>query len=596
MSGQGASGHTIGGRRNVGCGRLNLITKAIKIEESYLDPWQSNGKLRNMKNQSFEALKSFAISNPECKEGNQTSSEDVSSEDGWLGFLFLGAKVTGEGPNARIGERHESLQVASVRGNKAEIHLRDASVQHRLRIELYVNSQYEEMNQVTELCFCMRNLPCEPEPPRNVFFIKHQFNFELVSVVINFVDYPIRGPKSRISWEYTNQMAPLPGKLILVVYAKLGQSQCFQSMRDRMHPPRMSAPSCIVPPTEQLVIRPHIVPLLPTFHGMESENPYAHIKEFEEVCNTFQEGGASIDLMRLKLFPFTLKDKAKIWLNSLRPRSIRTWTDLQAEFLKKFFPTHRTNGLKRQISNFSAKENEKFYECWERYMEAINACPHHGFDTWLLVSYFYDGMSSSMKQLLETMCGGDFMSKNPEEAMDFLSYVAEVSRGWDEPNKGEVGKMKSQPNASNAKAGMYTLNEDVDMKAKFAAMTRRLEELELKKMHEVQAVAETPVQIQQPCPICQSYEHLVEECPTIPAVKEMFGDQANVIGQFRPNTNAPYGITYNSSWRNHPNFSWKPRAPQYQQLAQPSQQASSLEQAIVNLSKVVGDFVGTKKP
>ncbi|RVX18528.1 hypothetical protein CK203_006317 [Vitis vinifera] len=81
------------------------------------------------------------------------------------------------------------------------------------------------------------------------------------------------------------------------------------------------------------------------------------------------------------------------------------------------------------------------------------------------------------------MCGGDFMSKNPEEAMDFLSYVDE--------------------------AGMYTLNEDVDMKAKFAAMTRRLEELELKKMHEVQAIAETPVQVK-PCPICQSYEHLVE--------------------------------------------------------------------------------------
>ncbi|RVW67964.1 hypothetical protein CK203_064209 [Vitis vinifera] len=277
----------------------------------------------------------------------------------------------------------------------------------------------------------------------------------------------------------------------------------FRSMRDRMHPPRMSAPSCIVPPTEQLVIRPYLVPLLPTFHGMESENPYAHIKEFEDVCNTFQEGGASIDLMRLKLFPFTLKDKAKIWLNSLRPRSIRSWTDLQAEFLKKFFPTHRTNGLKRQISNFSAKENEKFYECWERYMEAINACPHHGFDTWLLVSYFYDGMSSSMKQLLETMCGGDFMSKNPEEAMDFLSYVADVSRGWDEPTKGEVGKMKSQLNAYNAKAGMYNLKEDDDMKAKLAAMTRRLEELELKRIHEVQAVAEAPVQVKL-CPNCQS--------------------------------------------------------------------------------------------
>ncbi|RVW21349.1 hypothetical protein CK203_106315 [Vitis vinifera] len=309
----------------------------------------------------------------------------------------------------------------------------------------------------------------------------------------------------------------------------------FRSMRDRMHPPRMSAPSCIVPPTEQLVIRPYLVPLLPTFHGMESENPYAHIKEFEDVCNTFQEGGASIDLMRLKLFPFTLKDKAKIWLNSLRPRSIRSWTDLQAEFLKKFFPTHRTNGLKRQISNFSAKENEKFYECWERYMEAINACL-----TMALI----------------------------------LGY-------W------RSGKMKSQLNAFNAKAGMYTLKEDDDMKAKLAAMTRRLEELELKRIHEVQAVAEAPVQVKL-CPNCQSYEHLVEECPAISAEREMFRDQANVVGQFRPNNNAPYGNTYNSSWRNHPNFSWKARATQYQQPDPPSQQSSSLEQAMLISARMDG--------
>ncbi|RVW81861.1 Pro-Pol polyprotein [Vitis vinifera] len=154
--------------------------------------------------------------------------------------------------------------------------------------------------------------------------------------------------------------------------------------------------------------------------------------------------------------------------------------------------------------------------------------------------------------------------------------------------------MKSQPSAFNTKAAMYTLNEDADMKAKFAAITRRLEELELNARSEVQAVAETSVQVKT-CPICQSYEHLVEECPTIPAAREIFGDQANVVGQFKPNNNAPYGNTYNSSWRNHSNFLWKPRTPQYQQSTQPSQQASSLEQAIVNLSKVVGDFVGDQK-
>ena len=171
-------------------------------------------------------------------------------------------------------------------------------------------------------------------------------------------------------------------------------------MRDHIHPPRMSAPSCIIPPTEDMVVRPYLVPLLPTFH-----DPYTHIREFEEVCNTFKEGATTLDLMRLKNFHFTLKDKAKIWLNSLRPRTICNWTETQAEFLKKLFSTHRTNTLKRQISTFLANENKIFYQCWERYIEAINACPHHGFDTWLLVSYFYDGMSPSMKQLLEESRG-----------------------------------------------------------------------------------------------------------------------------------------------------------------------------------------------
>ena len=106
------------------------------------------------------------------------------------------------------------------------------------------------------------------------------------------------------------------------------------------------------------------MPLLPSFNGMESENPFSHIRKFEEVCNTFKEKTATVDLMRLKIFPFTLKVKEKIWLNSLRPRSIRNLIEkFETEFLKKFFSTHKTNSLKRQISTFSANENETFYAC-----------------------------------------------------------------------------------------------------------------------------------------------------------------------------------------------------------------------------------------
>ena len=92
------------------------------------------------------------------------------------------------------------------------------------------------------------------------------------------------------------------------------------------------------------------------------------------------------------------------------------------------------------------------------------------------MNHFYDGMSPSMKQLLETMCGGDFLSKNPDKAMDFLSYVAETSKGWDESNPREIERMKP---IANLRGGNYALAEEMEMKAKLSSLTRILEELEL---------------------------------------------------------------------------------------------------------------------
>ena len=271
------------------------------------------------------------------------------------------------------------------------------------------------------------------------------------------------------------------------------EPNAYRSMMNHIHPSRVGAPSCIIPSVEDVAVRPYLVPLLPTFHGMENENPCTHIWDFEEVCTNFKKGAFDMDLLKLKAFPLTLKDKEKIWLNSLRPRTIRNWAELQVEFLKKFFSAHKTNNLKRKIYTFAAHDSERFYQCWERYLETISACPHHGFDTWMLVNHFYDGMSPAMKQLLETMCGGDFLGKNPDEAMDFLNYVAETFKGWDEPNPREVERMK---HTVNPRGGIYSLSEDGEMKAKLSSLTRRLEELEMRNQHEVQAVTETPVPLQ----------------------------------------------------------------------------------------------------
>jgi hypothetical protein len=65
-----------------------------------------------------------------------------------------------------------------------------------------------------------------------------------------------------------------------------------------------------------------------------------------------------MNTIRLKPFPFSLKEKAKKWLQNLRPGSIRAWDEMQQQFLKKFFRlTEQT--LSNEKSSLSLKNQEK---------------------------------------------------------------------------------------------------------------------------------------------------------------------------------------------------------------------------------------------
>ena len=104
-----------------------------------------------------------------------------------------------------------------------------------------------------------------------------------------------------------------------------------RALRDYMNPTRTGAPSCLIfpPDATHFNFKPGIIQLLPTFHGLDAENPYLHLREFEEVCNTYNDLNCSMNTIRLKLFPFSLKDKAKTWLQNLRSGSISSWDELQ---------------------------------------------------------------------------------------------------------------------------------------------------------------------------------------------------------------------------------------------------------------------------
>ena len=113
-------------------------------------------------------------------------------------------------------------------------------------------------------------------------------------------------------------------------------------------------------------IKPHLLQLLPLFHGLSSEDPYKHIDEFLEVCSTIKIDSLPEEAKHLKLFPFSLRDKAKHWLKTLEPNTITTWVKLQQDFLHKFFPISKTNQIRRAVTNFTQIDGETFHETWER--------------------------------------------------------------------------------------------------------------------------------------------------------------------------------------------------------------------------------------
>ncbi|KAG7556943.1 Retrotransposon gag domain [Arabidopsis suecica] len=197
------------------------------------------------------------------------------------------------------------------------------------------------------------------------------------------------------------------------------------------------------------------------FHGLPLEDPLDHLDNFDRLCSLTKINGVSEDSFKLRLFPFSLGDKAHQWEKTLPAGSITSWDDCKKAFLTKFFSNSRTARLRNEISSFTQKQSESICEAWERFKGYTIQCPHHGFKKASLLSTLYRGVLPKIRMLLDTASNGNFLNKDVEEGWELVENLAlsdgNYNEDFDRSNRG-IG----DPDAKHNKEMIQALNDKLD--------------------------------------------------------------------------------------------------------------------------------------
>jgi len=132
-----------------------------------------------------------------------------------------------------------------------------------------------------------------------------------------------------------------------------------KALRDYVVSSLTEANLCIIAPTIQATnfeLKPGLIQMVQQtcqFGGFLHDDSNEHISSFLEICDTKRINSVSPEVIKRKLFPFSLKDKVKIWFNSLPMNIVATWDETANKFLTKYFPSSKVGKLRSDFTTFT---------------------------------------------------------------------------------------------------------------------------------------------------------------------------------------------------------------------------------------------------
>ena len=253
------------------------------------------------------------------------------------------------------------------------------------------------------------------------------------------------------------------------------------------------------------------------------------------MANTVKLNGVRPEVIKLHLFPFSLRDIAATWYESLPYGSVDTWEELVETCLDRFFPPSLTSE-RREIIVFQQGEDESLYVAWERFKRLLKRCPMHGIDLKTQMEIVYHALNDTSKGIIDALCCGAFKQKSAEEARDliedlekcYMKAPSEFSRG------------------NNRGKGVMELSKMTAMEAKLDAIMHRMDN-QKRKMHTAHEIGAVE-------------RELMRRSADVPTEEDSYGaEEVNYVNEqrsyhFKPNPNLP--THYNPALRNHENFSY----------------------------------------
>ena len=132
--------------------------------------------------------------------------------------------------------------------------------------------------------------------------------------------------------------------------------------------------SAIKPPAinaKDFELKPALITLVlqNQFAGHSTENPNEHLGRFLRIANSIKLNGVKPEVIQLQLFPFSLRDMAITWFDSLPQESVNDWEKLMRAYFNKFFISSLQSKQRGEIINSKHEGDEDRHIAWRNFAE-----------------------------------------------------------------------------------------------------------------------------------------------------------------------------------------------------------------------------------